>query len=487
MKGKVNIVTTITSQSQLEELKNLPFSVGLLELRADLLQAIDITKYSIHLPVVYVLRSKDEGGKFNGSIKERHQLLIKASYQFDFVELEAERDLTSELLAIIPVEKRRISWLGIPESYSSLLNRLKKYLQVPADIYKIVTTITNHSDAIPIMRVLKTINTKKVVGYAVGETAEWTQILAPFLGSPEVHSIMEHREKSEPYFSPVQLIEDYGLPAVYPLEQLFGIVGNPVLGSISPNQHNAAYRELGLPYLYLPFQTEDFSSFMNEIMENPSIPVPLSGLTVVAPFKREGYMASKYKEEEDNNKASGVCNGMIRKKQEWLSFSTDALGALEALNHTVSDWYQKSIAIIGCGGTGRTIAASLKKYTSDITLVNRTLAKGIEIASVIRLPFITLQEFDAGNFDIIIHATPLGKNQEETPFKLTNLKPDSIVIDHVYSLRKETALVRYCRLCNIKVIDGIEIARLQIKQQFKSLTGVEKPIIKTTNQNLKIN
>lgn len=486
MKKRVNITTVITNKDHLEELSNFSGVVELIEVRADLLEDIDAIKRATNIPLVYMLRSKEEGGEFDGSLKERHQLLIEASYNFDFVELEGERDLTNELLAAIPIEKRRITWRGIPESYTSLLQRVKKYLKIPAHIYKIVATVTNHRDAVPIMRLLKTINTKKVVGYAVGETSEWTQILAPFLGSPEVHSTMDHQDPLEPYFTPIQLIEDYGLPAVYPLEQLFGIVGNPVLASISPNQHNAAYRELNLPYLYLPFQTEDFSSFMDEIIENPSIPVPLSGLTVVAPFKREGYMASKYKE-NDHNLVFGVCNGMIRKEQEWLSFSTDALGAMEALDRTESNWHHKSIAIIGCGGTGRTIAALLKKLTSDITLVNRTFTKGVEIAAAMRLPFITLQEFDASNFDIIIHATPLGKNQEETPFKLTNLKPDSIVIDHVYSLRKETALVRYCRLCNIKVIDGIEIARLQIQQQFKSLTGIKKPITKTTNQNLKIN
>ncbi|MDH7448114.1 type I 3-dehydroquinate dehydratase [Aquimarina sp. 2201CG14-23] len=486
MKKKVNIVTTITQQNQLNDVQNLPFSVRLIELRADLLQITAAIKNSTHVPLIYVLRSKQEGGAFTGSLKERHQLLIKASQIFDFVELEGERDLTLELLTAIPVEKRRISWSGTAENYSSLLQRVKKYKQVPASIYKIVIDTTKHRDALSIMHLLKISNHKDVVAYAIGKTSAWTQVLAPFLGSPEVHSSIDSQDQTTLCFSPNQLIEDYGLPEVYPLEQLFGIVGNPVLGSISPNQHNIAYRALNLPYLYLPFQTEDFLSFMNEVMENSSFPIPISGVTVVAPFKRQGYLASKYKEDSDDQ-TYGVCNGMIKKEQEWLSFSTDAFGAIEALNRTMQNWSEKRIAIIGCGGTGRTIAAALKKYTSDITLVNRTFAKGVEIAAAMRLPFVTLQEFNASDFDIIIHATPLGKNPEETPFKLTDLKPDSIVIDHVYSIQRETALVKYCRLCNIKVVDGIEIARLQINQQFTSLTAIEKPIIKTTNQNLKIN
>ncbi|KAA1246572.1 type I 3-dehydroquinate dehydratase [Aquimarina sp. RZ0] len=486
MEKKINIVTTITRQDQLYNLHDLPLSVSLLEIRADLLYNTQGIKNSTAIPLVYILRSKKEGGKFEGSKTERQLLLIEASYIYDYIELEGERDLIPELLDIIPAKKRRIAWYGAPKKYTALYQQVLKYLKTPANTYKIVVTATNHKDSTLIIRLLDAINNRQVIGYAVGKTAEWTQILAPFMGAPEVPSVMDYQDQSTPYFTPNQLIGDYGLPNVYRVEQLFGIVGNPVLGSISPSQHNSAYQKLGLPYLYLPFETRDFSSFMNEIMENNSIPIPLSGVTVVAPFKREGYMASKYNK-GINNKVFGVCNGMIKKDQEWISFSTDASGAIAALELITTDWYQKSIAIIGCGGTGRTIAASLKKFTSEITLVNRTLAKGIEIAAAIKLPFIALHEFNAGNFDIIIHATPLGKHEEETPFELTDLKSDSIVIDHSYSLSKETALVRYCKLCNIKVIDGIEIARLQINQQFKFLTDKEESIINVTDQNLKIN
>lgn len=483
MKKRVNITTVITNENQLDELSRLSDIVELIEVRADLLGDIDAVKNATNIPLVYMLRSKDEGGEFDGSAAERRKLLITASTIFDFVELEGERDLIPELLDVIPKEKRRITWQGTPEDYNSLYQRLQKYLQVPASLYKIVVKANNHGDAIPVMHLLRTTNTKQLVAYAVGKFAEWTQILAPFLGAPEVPSVVDNLGKLYPYFSPVQLMNDYDLPYVYPIEQLFGIVGNPVLRSISPNQHNMGYRTLGLPYLYLPFHTHDFPSFMKEIMQIDAIPLPLKGLTVVAPFKREGYLASKYKVDK-NNSAFGVCNGMIRKNKDWQGYSTDASGAIEALNRLSTNWKQKKIAIIGCGGTGRTIAFSLKKMNKNITLVNRTHTKGKEIAADLDLPFIALDKFDPSYFDIIIHATPLGKNQEETPFKITQLKQDSVVIDHIYT-KEETSLVRYCRLCNIKVMDGIEIAGLQIKEQFKFLTGIEKPVIKETIKILK--
>ncbi|WP_103068967.1 type I 3-dehydroquinate dehydratase [Aquimarina sediminis] len=484
MQRKVQIVTSITHDDQICELSYLPNEIGLIEVRADLLSDISKIKDHTNIPIIYALRSKEEGGLFEGTISERYRLLKEASIVFDYVELEGDRDLAPEVLDFIPKNKRRIVWYGSPENHFALITRIQKYTKVPASRYKIVVTTDNHSDGVTLMSLLNAISNTSIVVYAIGLTAEWTQVLSPFLGAPEVQSTLAKEKKPAPHFLTRQLIEDYGLPYVYPIKQLFGIVGNPVLESISPKQHNQGYRTLGLPYLYLPFHTNNFSSFTDRIMQSPLMPVPLSGLTVVSPFKANGYAVSIDNKAVDKVK---ICNGLIRKEQGWKSFSTDPYGVIQSLNQVTDDWSHKKIAIIGCGGTGRTIASTLKRMNIRATLVNRTIEKGRKVAASLKLSFIALQAFDASLFDIIIHATPLGKNQNESPFDITQLNNDSIVIDHVYSLEEDTELVQYCQLCDIEFVDGKEIARLQISQQFKFMTGIEMPKVKKVTQNLKIN
>jgi 3-dehydroquinate dehydratase len=78
MKHKVDIVITITRPNEVTELLGLSSSIDLIELRADLFgNSIEIT-YQIKIPIIYALRSRNQGGEFNGSKTERHRLLTEA-------------------------------------------------------------------------------------------------------------------------------------------------------------------------------------------------------------------------------------------------------------------------------------------------------------------------------------------------------------------------------------------------------------------------
>ncbi|MDC8005417.1 type I 3-dehydroquinate dehydratase [Aureisphaera galaxeae] len=487
MKNRVDIVTTCTDLSQLALLKEQAAHIDIVEVRADLIEDPKQLRQVTSRPLVYVLRSKDYGGCFEGSLEERHELLKQAVADFDFIELEAEHDLDWKLLRAIPKHKRRIAWYGTQSYYEMLLAHFEKMVQTPAHLYKLILRADNCTAVTPLLRLLNNYRNKDLVAYGVGPSTEWSQVLSPFLGAPEVHTSLENTVQGEAHFSPSKVTEDYGLPYTYEVNQLFGIVGTPVLGSISPKLHNAAYRSMELPYLYLPFDVSDFVAFKRELMDNPNrLPIPLNGLTVVAPFKELAYTHSKYKE-ITQNKYAMACNGMVRSSRDWIGFSTDAFGATEALQSLSPAWHNQKIAIVGCGGAGRSIAVALQRKTSQITLVNRTEDKGKEIAASLELPFVALAEFDPSGFDIVIHATPLGKKYMETPFDVTLLSSHATVIDHVYALEKDTKLIEHCSIHGIKCMDGKEIAQLQIGQQFKNMTGMEMPVYEHKIQNVKAN
>ncbi len=470
MNRKVKIVTSISNQ---KALTRLPDIVDLVEVRGDLMELSTLKRELTDKPLIYVLRSKEEGGTFAGSPNDRTKKLLNAVKAFDFIELEGERDLIPEILDHVPVEKRRIAWYGYYEDYQTLKLRLEKYIQVKASLYKLVVHAKSHKETIAATRLIQSFEDSPVLSYAIGPFSKWSQVIAPFLGAPEVPSTINNETTDTLLYTPSQLNETFGLPHVYDLQNVFGIVGNPVANSISPNLHNEAYRKLNLPYLYLPFHAEHFRDFMEESIGNTSFPISISGLTVVSPFKRDGYAFS------DQINAKGcliakVCNGLVKIENNWKSFSTDASGALEALSN-VENWDRKRIAIVGIGGTGQTIATALEKLNVSVTLVNRTIENAKRTANVLGLPFLPLHEFKPRFFDIIIHTTPLGKNRGEIPFDLTQLTHTNLVIDHVYPKQDKTELVKHCELFNIKVIDGKDIARMQIKKQFKAMTGIKYP------------
>jgi shikimate dehydrogenase len=403
----------------------------------------------------------------------RIKTLIEASAYFDFIELEGEQDLVPEILNAIPADRRIIAWQGRPENYESLEKRFNKYRATPAKYYRLVVQTEKSGDELPVLQLLKSLNRNDLIAYATGPIGIWTQPLSAFLGSPVIPSSLD--TESNHYFSPQQLIEDYDLPYTYPVQKIFGIVGNPVFGSISPQLHNEAYRSLNLPCLYVPFHANNIQEFFDEVVNGNGLPVNLSGLTVVSPFKEEGLKAAGGSQDPDVS-VSGASNMLFKQnKTGWNAMSTDARGVIDALNKMGSEWQNKNIVIIGCGGTGRTIAAAFRRMNVSVTLVNRTISKGLKFATALEMPFIALGTFNPAAFDIIIHATPLGKNKGELPFDVSLLRPGSLVIDHVYSLPEATDLVKYCRLCNISVVDGIEMARLQIRHQFRQMTAAVMP------------
>ena len=91
---------------------------GWLEVRADLAGDLDPEPLARAFPgrLLYTLRSRAEGGAFEGRDERRRRRLLAAAERFDLVDLEAARDLAPELVARIPPAKRLISWHG-PGTY----------------------------------------------------------------------------------------------------------------------------------------------------------------------------------------------------------------------------------------------------------------------------------------------------------------------------------------------------------------------------------
>ncbi len=477
---KVNIVTSITDLNQLQY---VPSNIDLVEVRADVIGSLALNPIQKKTSKAFVLKSQYEGGAFKGNQQERNQLLIKAATIYDFVELEGERDLIPEILNHIPYEKRRISWEGNFTSEEKVKLQLKKYQNVSAVCYKIVTQTESYQASIIISNLVKNDATNSVIAFAKGESARFTQVIPAYLGAPEVHCDLAGND----LYSSDQLERIYGLPYAYDAEEMYGIVGNPVKNSISPELHNRAYRESNLPFIYVPFTTDDFEDFSEQVILNKELPIPLKGLTVVSPFKKAGVDFSKNLINE-NNDLEEACNGLVLTHKRWEHFSTDAWGALQALK-TIDHWEDKRIAIVGTGGTGQTIAKNLRRQNIGLTLVNRTIEKGEKIARDLQYPFVPLNDFDPSHFDIIIHATPLGKKNGEVPFQLEKLKNQCLIVDHVYPKTDKSELVKYCELLNINVIDGKTIAGIQIKKQFETMTFRSYPELENTEtkRKLKIN
>jgi len=460
------------------EFSTLPKSVGWLEVRSDLIGDLDPNWLRQHFPgrLVYSLRSSAEGGTFSESLDQRREHLTNATHGYDLVELEADRDLSPELLAAVPVERRLISWHGPAIDLQDLTAKFSQLSAVPASNYKLVVTARSMRDELTPLRLLKSLNRSDTVAYSVGQLGFWSRLVALQLGAPAIFGLVANGRvpTMEPTIN--RLVEDYGLPLLRPIQAIYGIAGNPVTQSLSPQLHNAAYRAINYPALFVPFQVESFSEFWNEVVLSgvlDTLGLPINGITVVSPHKEAALSTTKMVSPMARQAESA--NILVRNNGWWLADTTDPEVVSIASNGRSIQMKHKRIAVIGCGGAGRAIAAALNQSGAGVTLVNRGSERGNHAASLLSLPYRPLLGFNAEGYDILVNATPVGRDDDETPFRVENLDQEAVIIDLAYGSRP-TPLVANSRASERVTIDGREILLGQVQRQFRMMTGKEMPV-----------
>jgi 3-dehydroquinate dehydratase / shikimate dehydrogenase len=460
------------------ELAALPDSVDWLEVRADRLSDISPDWLRNHFKgrLSYALRSQAEGGEFSDSQQQRDVRLKSAAQHYDRVELEGVRDLSSLLLAEIPAEKRCVAWHGSAEESSPLRARFDQLSSIPAAVYKLAIESNEISGELTSLALLKSLGRSDTIAFSNGPLGFWSRIVALHLGAPAVHGLVPNGVviPSEPTIT--KLIDDYGLPALPPVKEIFAIIGNPIFHSLSPRLHNAAYRAKNYPALFLPFSVESFEKFWLEVVQSrvfDSLGLPFNGMTVASPHKEMALSSSKIASSMARQAESA--NILVRNNGSWNADTTDPDVVYMASRDRNVQVTHRRAAVIGCGGAGRAIAAALLRSGASVTLINRGVERGHYAAGVLGLPYIPLTDFNAEGYDIVVNATPVGRDNDEIPFRIENLNDEAAVIDLVYGA-KPTPLVAETLARDQIAIDGHDVLVTQVLRQFQLMTGQEMPI-----------
>ena len=448
------------------ELTALSDEVEWLEVRADVLGDIDPDWLRSHFKgrLLYALRTHDA--------LNRPERLKTAARFYDRVELEAETDLSEELLHFVPAEKRLLSWYGSVASQSELTDRFEQISSIQAGVYKIVTNATTIAEEFLPLSLLKSLNRDDTIAFSNGPLGFWNRILALHVGSPAIFGLVAGGSVAKMEPTVAKLIADYGLPDVNPAKELFAIIGNPIFHSLSPRLHNASYRVMGHPALFVPLRVESFAEFWREFASSRKLDefgMPINGMTVASPHKEEAVLTAK--QVSEMARQTEAANILVRNNGWWTADTTDP----DVVYTASVNVKEKRAAVIGCGGAGRAIAAALVESGAGVTLINRGAERGEHAAALLGLPYIPLREFNAEGYDIVVNATPVGRDTDEAPFELETMNNNAVVIDLVYGARP-TPLVGTTRARQQVAIDGRDVLVTQVRHQFRLMTGKEMSI-----------
>jgi shikimate dehydrogenase len=187
--------------------------------------------------------------------------------------------------------------------------------------------------------------------------------------------------------------------------RLAAVVGHPVLHSLSPRLHQAAYRALGLDWAYLAF---DLAPISFETAVGGASALGLIGLSVTMPHKDAAAQLATRR--SPIVRRLGAANTLTFSGRQIAADNTDGAGLIADLREGVPfEPTGRRCAVIGAGGAARAaIVALAEAGAREVLVVNRTPARAFQAATLVpgRGRVARAEELDAA--DLIVNATPIG-------------------------------------------------------------------------------
>jgi len=257
--------------------------------------------------------------------------------------------------------------------------------------------------------------------------------------------------------------DGFGTPA------LFAVFGNPVVHSLSPVMHNAAFAATGFNGVYAAIRVKDI-----RLAVAGARSLGLRGISVTLPHK-ESVMACLDYIDPAARRIRAV-NTVVNDDGSLKGFNSDWSGALQALEEKIPI-AGRQVAVIGAGGAARAVAFGVLSAGGRVTLFNRSKEKGELLAAELGTEFRPLTEFAAERIEVMVNTTPLGMTPqaEESPVTREKLRPGLVVMDIVYNPLK-TRLLQEAEAAGCVTIDGLSMFVYQGARQFELWTGISAPM-----------
>jgi shikimate dehydrogenase len=163
--------------------------------------------------------------------------------------------------------------------------------------------------------------------------------------------------------------------------KVLGIFGDPVEQTLSPVMHNAAFETLGLEFVYVPFRVRpgELKAAVGAIRA-----LEMPGVNITIPHKEK--VLNFLDGVDGDARALGAVNTVLNRDGKLIGYNTDGEGFyLSLTEETGFDPGGKTIIILGAGGAGRSIIASLlKRNPKRVIVANRTFERVESLAGPLR-------------------------------------------------------------------------------------------------------
>lgn len=439
----------------------------IVELRLDCLESDDFAApldellARLSFPLIVTYRPSEQGGYRSLDFSKR-----QAFWNTDFKTLcDVEGDLA--LTAAVDPSRMIVShhdFSGVPDDLEQIYERLAA---TPARIVKIAVQANDITDCLRIFKLLDRARheNRDLIAIAMGSAGIATRILGPSRGAYLTYGSLEDDSATAPgQVNARQLRSVYRIDEISNETMICGLIGMPVMHSVSPHMHNAAFAAEEIDGVYLPLEVRDVETFIKRMVHPATRELDWNwrGLSVTAPHKSSVIGLLDWVDKDAQE--IGAVNTIVVEDDRLHGYNTDVHGFVEPLREAASTIRGLSVAVIGAGGAARAAVWALQREQAKVTLFARDPTKARSLSEAFAVPCELLSTASFAAYDVVINATP------ESPAVAEQLTGAGLVYDLIYN-PLETEFLKQARAAGCQTLGGLPMLVAQARRQFELWTG----------------
>jgi len=420
--------------------------------------------------LIATCRRLEAGGRFRGTIASQLLVLaeaLRAGCTWYDLEIESASKCPPELLDVLLGEGRRLGsahfFRATRAKWRSVAAELRR---TRPDAIKIAANSSSLVDGLSLLRLAR--GRRNIVAIPMGDVALPLRCLALREGSALSYAPVETAT------APGQVSLDalknlYRADRISRKTRVYGVIGDPISHSLSPQLQNAAFHARKMDAVYLPFLVHDLRDFIRAIK-----PLGIRGFSVTLPYKQK---ILRHLDDCDSlATAIGAVNTVVvRGAGKLYGYNTDYIGVLRALQMRIS-LPASRVLILGAGGAARAVAFALAQSGAAVCICARRAQEAKMLAGAIGGEAVTRARLRREFFDAIVNATPVGMFPavERSPLTVYELNC-RLVFDLIYR-PIETKLLQLATRRGIETVSGLEMFLAQGIAQWEIWTGERAPV-----------
>lgn len=241
--------------------------------------------------------------------------------------------------------------------------------------------------------------------------------------------------------------------------RVYLILGDPVEQVRAPQVYNHLFERHGVDAVLVPAAVppEHLSGFVRNVLTARNI----DGLWLTIPHKSA--VLEMLDRVDPLGRVAGAVNAVRRNADGTLEGALfDGLGFVKSLDHHGLPVAGRSVLVLGAGGAGMAIAASLaQRGAAALALYDPTPGRAADVVERLSGAFAVAARVaanaDPAGYDLVINATPLGlKASDPLPLDVTRLDGGAAVVD-ILMKNQPTPLLRACHARGITAHPGFEM------------------------------